>query len=337
MDLLVILSRILSKRTSAMAEFQKKLRPDPAGIEAVPAISRARPCPDQPGKPTAGSARSSHSRAKTSPAGDGLGWRSPHAIVGLGSAAAIAFGWVSIDELDLSPAVSVGYALGILGLAMMVLLLAYSIRKRARALRNVGAMRNWFEVHLVLGMLVPAVILYHANFTVESANAAIALGCLLVVAGSGVGGRFLYGRLHRGLAGELRSVAGLQRQARECLIPAEAQIARNGEIPALIAAFEQRSAGLTSGFLRALPAVTLRVRAHFLRRQIANTVRSRGIPGPDLARIERAVSGCLAELCRAGELRLFTQLFALWHAVHIPLTVILFLSATIHVVAVHLY
>jgi hypothetical protein len=105
----------------------------------------------------------------------------------------------------------------------------------------------------------------------------------------------------------------------------------------LIADFEKRSAGLTSGFLRALPAVSLRLRARFLRRQIANTARSRGIPGPDLARIERAVSGCLAELCRAGELRLFTQLFALWHAVHIPLTVILFLSATIHVVAVHLY
>ncbi len=276
-----------------------------------------------------------HSRPRSGEAG--LGWLSPHAIVGICSAVVIAVGWRSIDQLDLTPAESVGYALGVVGLAMMVLLLAYSVRKRVPALRRLGAMRNWFEVHLVLGMLAPTVILYHANFTVESANATIAMGCVLVVSGSGIGGRFLYGRLHRGLAGELRSVAGLQRQAHDALRLAQGPLERHPENLRLIAGFEKGSVGLTSGLWHALPAVALRLRARVLRRRIGRALRQSGESTPDVALADRAVAGCLEHLCRAGELRLFTQLFALWHAVHIPLTVILFLSAIIHVVAVHLY
>lgn len=269
--------------------------------------------------------------------GDGFGWLSPHAIAGLVSLGLIVFGAWSIDELDLSPASSFGYGLGILGLTMMGVLLAYSVRKRVGALRHTGSLRNWFELHLVLGMLAPAVILYHANFRVESANAAISLACLLIVAGSGVGGRFLYGRLYRSLAGDRRSVEGMQRQAYRSLEPVEALIEQAEGVQATIGRFESRSVGLTSGLLRALPAVMLRPRARLLRGPIRRALHATGATPKEVREADLAVAECLAELCRAGELRLFSQLFALWHAVHIPLTVILFLSAFIHVLAVHLY
>lgn len=270
-------------------------------------------------------------------ASDGFGWISPHAIAGLVSLGLILVGAALVDELDLSPASSFGYGLGILGLGMMVVLLAYSLRKRVGALRHVGSLRNWFELHLVLGMFAPAVILYHANFRVESANAAVSLACLLVVAGSGVGGRFLYGRLYRSLAGEPRSVEGMERQARRALEPIEPLLERAAGVGAMIERFESRSVGLTSGLLRALPAISLRPRARLLRVQVRRALRATGATASEARAADTAVADCLAHLCRAGELRLFSQLFALWHAVHIPLTVILFLSAFIHVVAVHLY
>ncbi len=279
-------------------------------------------------------ARRTTPRERTS---DGFGWLSPHAIAGLVSLGLIVVGAWTADDLDLSPASSFGYGLGILGLAMMGVLLAYSVRKRARALRHVGSLRNWFELHLVLGMLAPAVILYHANFRVESANAAVSLACLLIVAGSGVGGRYLYGRLYRSLAGERRSVEGMQRQARRALEPIGALLDRAAGVEAMIAGFEARSVGLTSGLLRALPALALRPRARLLRRPIQRALRAAGATPREVRSADTAVAECLGELCRAGELRLFSQLFALWHAVHIPLTVILFLSAFIHVLAVHLY
>ena len=150
---------------------------------------------------------------QASSSGSDLGWRSPHAIVGNLCVVAIGFGWLSRGELDLSPADGLGYALGITGLAMMVVLLGYSLRKRMRGLRNSGLMRNWFEAHLILGLVGPTIILYHANFGLGSANATISLACVLAVSGSGVGGRFLYGRMHRSMAGERRSAGGIRKQA----------------------------------------------------------------------------------------------------------------------------
>lgn len=268
---------------------------------------------------------------------DRIAWTSPHMLVGVVASLVLVYGWFEIDELDLTPADGLGYGLGFVGMGAMVLLLAYSVRKRVRALRHVGLLRNWFEAHLVLGLLAPVAILYHATFRVESTNAAVALTCMLVVAGSGIGGRFLYGRLHRGLAGELRSVGGMQRAARACLEPVRPVIDGRPEVLALIERFEAGSAGLTSGLIQALSAATLRLRARLARRRVARVLRSAGETAADVANADRAVAACLAELCRAGELRLFTQLFALWHAIHIPLTVILFLSAIVHIVAVHLY
>ncbi|MEZ4282809.1 MAG: hypothetical protein R3F21_24690 [Myxococcota bacterium] len=71
--------------------------------------------------------------------------------------------------------------------------------------------------------------------------------------------------------------------------------------------------------------------------EVRRSLHAAGVTGRELKTADAAIAACLTQLCRAGELRLFAQLFALWHAIHVPLTVILFLSAFIHVVAVHLY
>ena len=64
----------------------------------------------------------------------------------------------------------------------------------------------------------PLLILLHSNFQVKSLNAGAALYSMLIVALSGVVGRFIYARVNRGLHGEqtnfreLQSRAGLHRQ-----------------------------------------------------------------------------------------------------------------------------
>ena len=45
----------------------------------------------------------------------------------------------------------------------------------------------------------------------------------------------------------------------------------------------------------------------------------------------------LALVRRAAELAFYERVLGLWHAVHLPLCVLLFAAAAIHVVAVHLY
>jgi len=262
---------------------------------------------------------------------------SPHAWVGIACAALLGWGSLGVDALGLAAEDGLGYALGIVGLSAMTLLLGYSLRKRARALRNVGPLSRWLEIHLVLGLIGPTAILYHSGFRLGSLNATLAMFCMLAVAGSGVGGRIVYGRLHRGLAGPRRTVDSLRREARRCLAPLEAQIEATPEAGRLLDAFEAFAFGTPSGWPRLLRVATLRMRSWLVRRRVLRLLVAGGAPGLGERPLRSALRRHFSAQCRAVELRIFEQVFALWHAIHIPLCVILFASAVIHVVAVHLY
>ena len=267
----------------------------------------------------------------------GLGLASPHAVIGLLCIGLIVVGYVSRGEMDLSPSAGLGYALGIFGLAAMTLLLGYSLRKRIKILRGAGPLRSWFEIHLILGLVGPTAILYHSGFEWGSMNATISLSCMLAVSGSGIGGRFLYGRMHRSLAGARQTVASHFKGASEALRPIASLVEGIPKAASELRAFHVYTATAPRFFI--LPIRTLATRPHAWRtkrrvmREIRRSGRSEG--GPEI--VGRALSAYFGHLSRGVELRFFEKLFALWHAIHVPLTVILFISAAIHVVAVHLY
>ena len=111
--------------------------------------------------------------------------------IGIAAFIGVAFGWSRRDEFYVVPDEGLGYALGILGLALMLLLLLYSLRKRWSLLRDALPIRHWFHVHMALGILGPTAILYHSNFHLGSLNANVALVCMLVVSASGFVGRLI--------------------------------------------------------------------------------------------------------------------------------------------------
>ena len=85
---------------------------------------------------------------------------------------------------------------------MMVVLLLYPLRKRLRFMRGWLKLGSWFRLHMLLGVLGPLCILLHCNFRLGSTNSTVALACMLLVAGSGLIGRYLYGKFHFGLYGQ---------------------------------------------------------------------------------------------------------------------------------------
>ena len=101
----------------------------------------------------------------------------------------------------ISPQHGLGYALGITGGSMMLLLLLYPLRKRVRWLNFMGKMTLWFRAHMVMGVLGPVLVLFHANFRSGATNSNVALACMLVVSGSGLFGRYFYTKIHHGLYG----------------------------------------------------------------------------------------------------------------------------------------
>ena len=99
--------------------------------------------------------------------------------------AVVGGGWVFREELRIESESGFGYWLGVAGLSCVGVLLIYPLRKRIPGLGFIGSIPAWFHFHMSLGLLAPALILFHAGFRIGSVNAAIALASMLVVAGSG--------------------------------------------------------------------------------------------------------------------------------------------------------
>jgi hypothetical protein len=269
--------------------------------------------------------------------------RAPLSLVGLAQllvAAGIAVGWALREERLLVPDRGPGYVLGLLGLGAMVLLLAYPVRKRWRALRGAGRIGVWFQAHMLLGLVGPLAILYHANFRTGSMNANVALVCMLAVAGSGVVGRVLYVRIHAGLEGRRRTLGEL----RDALGDMQRTIAASAGHEAVV--------GPLARFERALldrdqPAWRRHARRLWGRwsarraiREVRRSIRSesggaalRGADAAALSAARRYVRG----VREVAGFETWERLFGLWHVAHLPLCLLLFAAAAVHVVAVHLY
>jgi hypothetical protein len=258
-------------------------------------------------------------------------------LTALACGLALAWGLYQRSDSDLTPRTGLGYALGITGLAQMVLLLTYSARKRLRWLRGVGAIHRWFEFHMMCGLAAPTALLLHCNFELGSLNSAVSLFCTLFVAGSGIVGRFLYARIHRGLLGERRSLSAERaalRRSSPALTRACEAVAPLGEA---LERFEDIALAPGSG-----PRLTVRlllrlpIRARKLRRA-TRLAFDRRLPEAQRSAALGAVDEYLRSVRRTAVLALYEWMFGLWHAIHLPLSAVVFLSAGIHVVAVHMF
>jgi hypothetical protein len=59
--------------------------------------------------------------------------------------------------------------------------------------------------------------------------------------------------------------------------------------------------------------------------------------GANARAVEAALEAHVAAVRRLAEFSFYERVLSLWHAMHLPLCVLLFGAAAIHVVAVHLY
>ena len=103
-----------------------------------------------------------------------------------------------------------GYALGLVGGLMMLMMLLYPLRKRVQFMREWGALKYWFRIHMILGIFGPLFAVFHSTLHVGSFNAGVALSSMLLVVVSGIVGRFIYRRIHHELYGSRATLQELQ-------------------------------------------------------------------------------------------------------------------------------
>lgn len=267
-------------------------------------------------------------------------------VVGIAlSILALAAGLLLPIERYLHPQYGAGYWLGVAGGSLMLLMLVYPVRKRVRSLAIPGSVPFWFRVHMGFGVAGPIAILYHSNFSLGAANSNAALVCMLLVAGSGLVGRYLYARIHHGLYGRVATLREL-RGAAESL---KAQGGALKILPGLIDAVERaeaRIAGPAPFALRPFRAAWVaRRESARLDRLVRSAVAMAAARSPALdaerARFTRTacdyVSARLRSARRVAEFEGCERLFAAWHVLHLPLFVMLLVVGVVHVVAVHVY
>jgi hypothetical protein len=264
------------------------------------------------------------------------------APVAVAAFAAAVVGWRVRAERYLVPDEGLGYALGPAGLAMMVLLLLYSLRKRWRLLGSSGPIQAWFHVHMALGILGPLAILFHCNFQLGSLNANVALLCMVVVSTSGLVGRFIYTRIHYEYLGRVATLTELRDEASHDGRLLHALTERVPELGRVLSEFRE-SALVPRRSLpsRALAFLTLGGRARRARRRAMRAWRaspaSRDGSAPSRRQVRGAIRDQVRAIRRVGEYAGYERAFALWHALHLPFCIVLFLAAAVHVVAVHMY
>lgn len=242
------------------------------------------------------------------------------------------------------------YRLAITGGVMMLLVFLYPLRKHVRVLHRLGQAKGWLWVHIALGLVGPWLILLHSTFRIGSVNAGVALASMVIVVLSGVAGRFLYVRVHRGLDGERTTLRELQQRAGFVEAEARSRLHFAPRAEALLLAFEQRELRSAPGWGSTLRRVvwlpvlqwrTERQCVHEVRAALRAQAGAQGWNQSEVARRQgharRLVQQYLGAVVRVAQFSAYDRVFGLWHVAHLPFVVLLVFSAVVHVVAVHAY
>jgi len=222
---------------------------------------------------------------------------------------------------------STGHKLGLVGSSMMLLMLLYSVRKRVGALRRLGPLGRWLDVHIFLGVFGPLLVVLHSSFKVQGL-VALSFWSMIVVAASGVLGRYLYLQIPRTRAGEERALAELEAEDRDLSEQLRSRFRLDaGQIAQLdaLVAVPERS-GLLGGFVR-LVTDDLRLRSGL--REFALGCRS--VPQPVVRDFERVVRQKALMRRRILLWDRVHELFHYWHVLHKPFALVMYLFMIVHV------
>jgi len=263
---------------------------------------------------------------------------------------AIYAGWKLRHREYLTAETGTGYLLGIVGSVMMLVLLLYPMRKRFRFMANWGPISYWFRIHMMLGVVGPICILYHANFTLGSTNSSVALFSMLLVSGSGLVGRYLYVKIHYGLYGRRMTLKELTQELEEEKGGLARNIGYSPDVKLQLLRFSSSILNHSNGFFSTLGIflfIGTRTRWTYrrlrgpLKRSLKEEVRRRKwsskIYRQQLRNARREIWYFLKQVRKVAKFNMYERLFALWHLFHLPLMVMMLVAGVFHVFAVHAY
>jgi hypothetical protein len=264
--------------------------------------------------------------------------------------AVLVAGWRQRNDYNLSAESGLGYYLGIIGGVLMLLLLVYPLKKRVRWMRGLGSTQQWFQLHMVFGVVGPVAIMFHSNFRLGSMNSTSALFAMLAVAFSGLVGRYLYSGIHRGLYGRRSELAELTLASADARKSVAYLFHIAPEFKQQLEQYERVTAAASSGLVgsilkllaagassRKIQRKCLKLLRPALAREARKRAWTRKVHRDVYRGARRHLTRYLDAVRRVVEFECFVKLFGLWHVLHMPMFIILVVTSLVHVYAVHMY
>ena len=250
-------------------------------------------------------------------------------------------GWLVAHGHYYKSGVGLGYNLGLAGGLMMLTLLLYSFRKHIKFMQNLGKLKHWFKLHMILGVLGPTLVLFHTTFRTGSINASIALYCMLLVAGSGLIGRFVYTRIHKGLYGSRSSLKEAHEQLTGSIVDVKSRLYLFPKVELWVDDFETQALEAKRGFIAGiwyflsfdLRRILLVWRCKRNINEVLGADRMQDIS----KEAAQSVSDYLMQIQTVAQFKKCEQIFSAWHILHIPLMYMMVATAIFHVIWVHMY
>jgi hypothetical protein len=258
--------------------------------------------------------------------------------------------WSSPEERALSPkhallkpSGTIGLRLGMFGFLLFLFIFLYPLRKKWAWLGRQGSSRRWLDFHVMLGLLAPVVVTLHSSFKF-SGIAGVAYWIMVIVALSGVIGRYIYAQIPRSLNSAELSL----QEAREQSVRMAAQLKATGilsarDIDGLLRLPDVKEIGAISliGALWKMLAfdIGFPLRVWRLRQKMLWSQRKWwslvGLGRGQNAVLERAISMAREQTVLTKKILFLSKsqrMLHLWHIIHRPFSYSFAVLASIHVI-----
>lgn len=228
-----------------------------------------------------------------------------------------------------------GHSLGVLGFIMMLMTeTLYTLRKRSRS-AVWGRMADWLNFHIFTGIVGPFLVLLHTSWKFNGLAGVLMLLTVVVVA-SGFIGRYIYTAVPRTADGVEIEQAHLEAQIRlandelqRWLYKADAPIRQmTRSLP--------EPAPISNNWLTLVLGRTV---DDWKNRRSWQNATGKLMPSQraQVESLERLVERRRLLQRQLASIAAVRRLLGLWHAVHVPIGMVLFTAAIIHAVAAIYY
>jgi hypothetical protein len=226
----------------------------------------------------------------------------------------------------------IGNRLGIVGTVLIAFgVVMYSTRKRWQRAHGLGKLRHWLSFHIWLCTLGPFLILLHTSFKVGGI-VSIAFWSMVVVVASGVLGRYVYVHIPKTLNGQFLRMQDIEAEHRE----ARSDLLRVGVPENVVASLSLPKPDKRLGLGQSL---ALAMQANRAGRGALRHLRSSASEvSPDVLQRSLEVARQYRTLA-LGRVLLdpFGRLFRYWHAVHLPLAILMSVILLVHIAVAVLF